>query len=213
MIALAADPIDRIVAGNLLFAQKTSEANPNAFTDLTKGQWPEILWIGCADSRIPETTVCDCRPGDIFVHRNIANCVHPDDVSAASVVEYAVTHLKVKKVVVCGHTKCGGAAASLSDADLGLTLNTWLHPVRELRRKHTAELEKMLDDDARAVRVAELNVQQSIDVLKQHPAVKKAVVERGLTVHGMIFDLGKGQLRVLDEAGGKKGNGLWSPRN
>ena len=75
--------------------------------------------------------MCNCGPGDIFVHRNIANCVHPDDVSAASVVEYAVTHLKVKKVVVCGHTKCGGAAASLSDADLGTTLNTWLHPVRE----------------------------------------------------------------------------------
>lgn len=128
---LILDPIDRIVAGNRLFAQKTSEANPNAFLELTKGQWPEILWVGCADSRIPETTVCDCMPGDIFVHRNIANCVHPDDVSAASVVEYAVTHLGVKKVVVCGHTKCGGAIASLSDADLGTTLNTWLHPVRE----------------------------------------------------------------------------------
>ena len=75
--------------------------------------------------------MCGCGPGDIFVHRNIANCVHPDDVSSASVVEYAVTHLKVKKVVVCGHTKCGGANAALSDADLGTTLNTWLHPVRE----------------------------------------------------------------------------------
>ena len=90
-----------------------------------------MLWIGCADSRVPETTICRCQPGDIFVHRNIANCVHADDISAASVVEYAVTHLKVRKVVVCGHTKCGGANAALSDADLGTTLNTWLHPVRE----------------------------------------------------------------------------------
>ncbi|KAJ4295301.1 hypothetical protein N0V90_007312 [Kalmusia sp. IMI 367209] len=210
-MTVAADPIDRIVAGNRVFAQKTSEANPNAFVDLTKGQWPEILWVGCADSRVPETTVCDCRPGDIFVHRNIANCVHPDDVSAASVVEYAVVHLQVKKIVVCGHTKCGGANAALSDADLGTTLNTWLHPVRELRRKNRAELEKLPNDDARALRVAELNVHQAIDVLKQHPAVKKAASERGLTLHGMIYDIGAGQLRVLEEAVGKKGNGLWSP--
>jgi carbonic anhydrase len=75
--------------------------------------------------------VCHCKPGEIFVHRNIANCVHAEDISAASVVEYAVTHLKVKRVVVCGHTKCGGANAALGDADLGQTLNTWLHPVRE----------------------------------------------------------------------------------
>jgi carbonic anhydrase len=98
---------------------------------LAQGQAPEILWIGCADSRIPETTVCHCKPGEIFVHRNIANTVHADDLSAASVVEYAVVHLKVKKVVVCGHTKCGGANAALSDVDLGVTLNAWLLPVRE----------------------------------------------------------------------------------
>lgn len=87
--------------------------------------------MGCADSRIPETTVCHCKPGDIFVHRNIANTIHADDINAGSVVEYAVTHLKVQKVVVCGHTKCGGAMASLTDADLGETLNKWLQPIRE----------------------------------------------------------------------------------
>ncbi|KAF2247796.1 carbonic anhydrase [Trematosphaeria pertusa] len=197
-----ADPIDRIVAGNRVYAQTTAERDPNAFEELSKGQAPEILWIGCADSRIPETTVCHCKPGELFVHRNIANCVHADDINAASVVEYAVAHLK-----------CGGANAALSDADLGTTLNTWLHPVRELRRKHRAELEKLPNDDARAVRVAELNVHQSIDVLKQHPAVKRAVAERGLSLHGMIYDIGAGQLRLLEEAGGKKGNGLWSPAN
>jgi carbonic anhydrase len=87
--------------------------------------------VGCADSRIPETTVCHCKPGDIFVHRNIANTIRADDINAAGVVEYAVTHLKVQRVVVCGHTKCGGAVASLTDADLGETLNKWLQPVRE----------------------------------------------------------------------------------
>ena len=195
-----------------------------------------MLWIGCADSRVPETTVCNCKPGEIFVHRNIANCVHADDISSASVVEYAVTHLKVKKVVVCGHTQCGGANAALGDADLGQTLNTWLHPVREyvytpigfksrsmsfgdveakhpprLRRKHKAELDRLPDDDARSLRVAELNVNQSIEVLKLHPAIKKAINERGLSVHGMIYDIGAGQLRLLDSSGAKKSNGLWSP--
>jgi carbonic anhydrase len=128
---LILDAIDRIVAGNRVYARKTSERDPNAFSELRKGQAPEVLWIGCADSRVPETTVCNCKPGEIFVHRNIANCVHADDISSASVVEYAITHLKVKKVVVCGHTQCGGANAALGDTDLGQTLNTWLHPVRE----------------------------------------------------------------------------------
>ncbi|KAF2787283.1 carbonic anhydrase [Melanomma pulvis-pyrius CBS 109.77] len=205
------DAIDRIVAGNRVYAQQTSEQDPNAFKEWNKGQSPEVLWIGCADSRVPETTVCNCKPGEIFVHRNIANCVPADDISSASVVEYAVTHLKVKKVVVCGHTKCGGANAALADADLGQTLNTWLHPVRELRRKHKTELDKLPDDDARSLRVAELNVQQSLEVLRLHPAVKRAINERGLSLHGMIYDIGAGQLRLLEASGVKKTNGLWSP--
>ncbi|KAF2264721.1 carbonic anhydrase [Lojkania enalia] len=205
------DAIDRIVAGNRVYAQKTTEKDPNAFVELSKGQAPEILWIGCADSRVPETTVCDCQPGELFVHRNIANTVHADDINVASVVEYAVAHLKVKKVVVCGHTKCGGANAALGDADLGVTLNTWLHPVREIRRKNKTELEKLPDDDARAVRIAELNVHQGIEVLKQHPAIKKAMNDHGLSLHGLIYDIGRGQLRLLEEAGAKKSNGLWSP--
>jgi hypothetical protein len=129
--ATPADPLDRFLALNRLYAQHTTAADPNAFVDLAKGQAPEILWLGCSDSRLSESTICQCKPGDIFVHRNIANTVHADDINSASVVEYAVAHLKVKKVVVCGHTKCGGATAALGDADLGQTLNTWLHPVRE----------------------------------------------------------------------------------
>lgn len=126
----AADPLERLFAGNAYFANKQTTKNPDAFTILSQGQAPQILWIGCADSRIPEIIVCHCKPGDMFVHRNIANTIHPDDDSAASVVEYAVAHLKVDKVVVCGHTKCGGAMASLTDLDLGETLNRWLQPLR-----------------------------------------------------------------------------------
>ncbi|KAF2830627.1 carbonic anhydrase, partial [Ophiobolus disseminans] len=205
------DPLDHLLAGNRHYVQRTTEKDPNTFSDLAKGQAPEILWIGCADSRVPETTVCNCKPGDIFVHRNIANTVHANDLNSASVVEYAVTHLKVKKVVVCGHTKCGGAAAALGDADLGETLNTWLHPVRELRRKHAPELSRLPTDDARAARVAELNVQASLDVLRLHPAIKRAITERGLSLHGMIYDIGAGELKLIGDGGGKKFTGLWRP--
>ncbi|KAH6865629.1 carbonic anhydrase [Alternaria rosae] len=201
------EPLAHLLSGNLTYRTDTTALDPNAFTLLAQGQAPDILWIGCADSRIPETTVCHCKPGEIFVHRNIANTVHPDDLSAASVVEYAVVHLKVNKVVVCGHTKCGGANAALGDDDLGCVLNKWLGPVRELRRKNKVELEGLPNDDARAARVAELNVQQSIEVLKQHPAIKRAVVERGLSLHGLIYDIGAGQLKILEEVGGRKMNG------
>lgn len=125
------DPLHRLVLGSRLYAQRATTRDPHAFTALAAGQAPDVLWIGCADSRVPETTVCQCMPGDIFVHRNIANTVHEDDISAASVVEYAVEHLRVKKVVVCGHTRCGGAGAALGDADMGATLNRWLEPVRK----------------------------------------------------------------------------------
>ncbi|OCL00493.1 carbonic anhydrase [Cenococcum geophilum 1.58] len=207
-MSLSPDALERIVAGNKIYARKIIEQDPQFFKTLATSQSPEILWIGCADSRVPETTVCDCKPGDIFVHRNIANCLHADDLNASSVIEYATAYLKVKKIVVCGHTKCGGANAALGDADLGPTLNTWLLPLRELRRKHKVELESLVDDDAKSIRLAELNVQQSLDVLRKHPTVSKAINERGLTLHGMIFDIAAGELRVLNEA--KKGNGLWS---
>ncbi|ORY12846.1 carbonic anhydrase [Clohesyomyces aquaticus] len=206
-----ADAIDRIVAGNRVFAHDTAEQDPKYFSKLSEGQWPDILWIGCADSRVPETTICNCKPGEIFVHRNIANCVHPHDVNTSAVVQYSVGVVKVKKVVVCGHTMCGGANHSLTDDDLGETLNTWLHPMRELRRKHKSELDALPDNNARSARVAELNVQSSLNVLREHPAIKQAVNERGLTLHGMIFDITSGQLRLLDEGGSKKSNGLWSP--
>ncbi|KAF2493518.1 carbonic anhydrase [Lophium mytilinum] len=202
------DALDRVVAGNRTYAKKTAERDPEFFKTLATGQSPEILWIGCADSRVPETTICDCQPGDIFVHRNIANCLHAQDLNASSVIEYATTHLKVKKIVVCGHTMCGGANAALGDADLGEALNTWLLPIRELRRKNKAVLDKLPSDDARGNKLAELNVQQSLEVLRQIPTVSKAIRDRGLSLHGLIYDIAAGELVALEET--KKGNGLWS---
>jgi len=211
-MVISQDALDRVVAGNKTYAKKTAERDPEFFKTLATGQSPEILWIGCADSRVPETTICDCQPGDIFVHRNIANCLHPHDLNASSVIEYATAHLKVKKIVVCGHTKCGGANAGLGDADLGEALNTWLLPIRELRRKNKALLDSLPSDDARGNKLAELNVQHSLEVLRQNPTVNRAINERGLTLHGLIYDIAAGELIALEEVKKSNGNhGLWSP--
>jgi len=142
-LCLPPDPFDRLLHGNKAFAHRTAESNPALLKQLAAGQSPEILWLGCADSRVPETTICSCQPGDIFVHRNIANILVPGDASSESVIEYAVVHLGVKRVVVCGHTGCGGAKAAMGEADLGSRLNGWLEPVRAIRRMHEEELGKL----------------------------------------------------------------------
>jgi len=185
--------------GNRDFAHRTKRREPELRKRLGQGQSPEVLWIGCADSRVPETTICDCKPGDIFVHRNIANIITTRDVSANSVIDFSVGSVQVKKIVVCGHTKCGGANASLNDNDLGHSLNTWLAPLRELRKKHTVELEKFDCNDAKANRLAELNVLQSIEAVKKNTTVAKAIKERGLTIHGVIYDVPTCQLRQLED--------------
>jgi carbonic anhydrase len=193
------DAFDRVIQGNKIFASRLALREPELLERNAKGQTPEVLWLGCADSRIPETTVCDCKPGDIFVHRNIANIIIPNDLSSSSVIEYAVGFVKVKRVMVCGHTSCGGANAAMGDDDLGDTLNTWLAPMRELRKKHAAELEKLATPDEKANRLAELNVHMSIQTLKKNPIIQTAIKERGLTLHGLIYDIPAGELQVLEE--------------
>ena len=189
--------------------QKVLGDDPKFFETLAKSQSPGTLWIGCADSRVPETTILDSKPGDIFVHRNIANVVKADDLSSGSVIEYGVGNLKVKRIIICGHTRCGGAIAALGDADLGKTLNAWLAPLRELRRRHQAELNKLATEDEKALKLAELNVLRGLDVLRNNPIVQEAMHERGLTIHGTIFNLGSGELRALEDK--KDAPKLWSP--
>jgi carbonic anhydrase len=133
------------------------------------------------------------------VHRNIANVITVTDPSSSSVIEFAVTHLGVKHVVVCGHTKCGGAKAALGDADLGPALNGWLEPVRELRKKNKETLDKIADADGKAKRLAEINVQRSLEEVKKHPAVQKAIAEKGLEVHGVMYDVPTASLSNLPE--------------
>jgi carbonic anhydrase len=131
------------------------------------------------------------------VHRNIANIISPTDINTSAVIEYAVAVLKVKHIVLCGHTCCGGAAAALGDGRVGGVLDTWLTPLKMIRNAHREELDSIKDEQERAIRIAELNVQCGVDVLMANITIQEAVDERGLDVHGCIFDLSIGRLKDL----------------
>lgn len=182
---------------NEAWAERVKSEHSSLFPQLASGQSPEILWIGCADSRVPETTLLDLKPGDVFVHRNIANVLQPGDLSSQAVIEYAVVYLKVKHIFVCGHTKCGGVNAALANKKLGL-IDAWLLPLRELRMRHADELQKLGSDDERAERLVELNVLNGIRRLMQNQHVIDAARDRGLDVHGFVYDVGSGKLRPVD---------------
>lgn len=131
------------------------------------------------------------------MHRNIANIISPTDINTSAVIEYAVAHLQVKHVVLCGHSSCGGAAAALSDARVGGVLDTWLTPLKAVRNANSEELNGIRDDKARAVRMAELNVEQGVKVLLANATIEEHVKKRGLQVHGTLFDLASGRMRDL----------------
>lgn len=163
------------------------------FKNLSKGQNPEVLYIGCSDSRVTAENLMGAEPGDIFVHRNIANMVINTDLSAMSVINYAVVHLEVNHVVVCGHYFCGGVKAAMDSSDLAV-LNPYLRNIRDVYRLHKNELNGIADEEARYKRLVELNVQeQCVNVLKAED-VQRAVQARGLSVHGWVFDIGTGKL-------------------
>lgn len=191
------DAFKYALSSNFAWAGYKSHQNPQFFPKMALGQSPSILWIGCSDSRVPETTLLGLQPGDVFTHRNIANVVSPTDVSISAVVEYAVKHVKVSHVVLCGHTSCGGAAAALGDSQVGGVLDTWLTPLKAIRKANLAELDAIKDAGKRGVRLAELNVERGIEVLLSMYPVEQAIKERGLQVHGVVYDIGCGKLRDL----------------
>lgn len=145
---------------------------------------------------MPETTILGMKPGDVFVHRNIANVIPVTDLSSLAVVEYAVVYLKVQHIVVCGHTGCGGVAAALGNKRLG-KIDTWLQPLRQLRLQNAEKLEN-LDDTEKGKTLVELNVKQGVETLRQNADVIDATKSRGLQVHGMVFDLSSGELQSIE---------------
>ncbi len=185
--------IDHIFKNNQDWVKGKLDLNGRYFEDLSKGQSPEILYIGCSDSRVTAEEVMGVGPGDVFVHRNIANMVPNNDLNSMSVIEYAVVHLKVNHIVVCGHYYCGGVKAAMDSTDLGI-LNPWLRNIRDVYRIHRKELELIQDEEARYKRLVELNVQeQCVNVLKT-ASVQKAVRTRNVQVHGWVFDIHSGKL-------------------
>ena len=186
-----------ILAQNRRWANQQKENDPDFFTRLCAIQRPEYLWIGCADSRVPANTIVGLTAGEIFVHRNVANVVRPDDPNCLSVLQYAVDVLGIAHIIVCGHYRCGGVQAALGPPAQE-PLQTWLEPLRSLSRENALILEALPDDDSRWNRLCELNVIQGVRQVAR-TAIVQAAWDRGqtLTVHGWIYDLHDGLLRDL----------------
>jgi carbonic anhydrase len=170
--------------------------DPNYFKEMAQGQSPKFLWIGCADSRVPAEEVTKAKPGEIFVHRNVANMVVHTDVNVLSVLQYAVQVLHVQHIIVCGHYGCGGVIASMSGKDLGL-VNKWLWNIKEVYYSHSEELDAIADKDARADRLVELNVMAQVHNLAETSIVQKAWAKRELSIHGWVFDMKTGLIKDL----------------
>lgn len=187
---------DRVFENNRRWIADKLEMDSQYFEHLARGQSPEILYIGCADSRITAEELMGAEPGEVFVHRNIANVVAPTDLNALSVIEYAVGHLGVKHVVVCGHYECGGVSAAMKPRDLGV-LNPWLRNIRDVYRLHHDELSSIKDEERRYRRLVELNVEeQCVNVLKTAVLQRAFLASGAPTVHGWVFDIRNG--RIID---------------
>ncbi|WYZ40808.1 hypothetical protein EsH8_IV_001149 [Colletotrichum jinshuiense] len=188
---------DRVFENNRRWAEEKKKADPNFFVSLSQGQSPEYLWIGCSDSRIPAEQITGLEPGEAFIHRNIANMVNNIDLNVMSVINYAVRHLKVKHIVVCGHYGCGGVKAAMTPKDLGL-LNPWLRNIRDVYRLHEAELDAIKDEDARYDRLVELNVvEQCRNVIKTAAIQQSYAKNKFPVVHGWVFGFNDGLLKDL----------------
>lgn len=184
---------EQIFENNKVWIGEKTKTDPEYFSNLSKGQSPEFLYIGCSDSRVTAEELMGLQPGEVFIHRNIANVVCNIDLNVQSVLNYAVRILKVKHIIVCGHYECGGVKAAMQSKDLGL-LNPWLRNIRDVYRIHKDELNAIADENLRYNRLIELNVEeQCINVVKL-ASVQEAYAERNLKVYGWVFDIHTGRL-------------------
>lgn len=185
------------LANNRDWAERTSLKQPGFLEQLTQGQSPECLWIGCADSRVPPDTLLDLPPGSLFVHRNIANVVALSDPNCLSVIQYAVEVLKVKHIMVCGHYGCGGVKAAMEEPLSGC-IDGWLNPIREVSNLHHEELNSIDDAEKRSDRLCELNViEQAAHVCSSDPVSSAWASGQELHVHGWIYSLKDGLIKDL----------------
>lgn len=188
----------KIFENNRKWVAQKKATDKDFFKKLAEGQDPDILYIGCSDSRATAEELMGAQPGEVFVYRNIANIVSNTDLSSLTVIDFAVTNLKVKHIIVCGHYSCGGVEAAMLNQDMGI-LNPWLRNVRDVYRLHATELNSILDEDMRYKRLVELNVEeQCMNVIKT-AIVQKTYLKYGYpVVHGWVFDVSTGELIDLE---------------
>jgi carbonic anhydrase len=185
---------------NKTWAADMLASDPEFFKKLSELQTPEYLWIGCSDSRVPANQITGTQPGEIFVHRNVANLVINTDVNVLSVLDYAVNHLKVKHVIVCGHYGCGGIKAAITNHDLRPVLNMWLRNIKDVYRIHRSELDLLHDDDRKADRLVELNVMEQVFNLAKTSIIQRAWKhEQRPDLHGWVYGLKDGIIKPVYE--------------
>ncbi len=190
--------LSHLKAKNRAWAQRMLERDPDFFRRLERQQAPQYLWIGCADSRVPANEIVDLDPGELFVHRNVANLAPPQDANYLSVLQFAVDVLKVRHILVVGHYGCGGVAAAIDGQRRGL-VDHWLHPIREVYDEHRASLEAMADERAKLNRLCELNVIRQVRNVASDVFVQDAWARgQELLVHGWVYAIGDGIVKDLD---------------
>jgi carbonic anhydrase len=189
--------VKNLLENNKEWAKKIKESDPEFFSKLSLQQYPEYLWIGCSDSRVPATEIVDLLPGEIFVHRNIANLVVHTDLNCLSVIQFAVEVLKVKHIIVCGHYGCGGVKAALSNNEFGL-IDNWLRNIKDLYRLHKDKLDAIEDCDKKTDLMCELNVIEQVANVCHTTIVQNAWKSgQDLSVHGLIYGINDGILKDL----------------
>ena len=191
---------EKLLLENKAWASEKVSDDPDYFNRLAEIQKPEFLWIGCSDSRVPANEITGTQPGEIFVHRNVANLVVSTDVNLLSVLEYAVTHLKVKHVIVCGHYGCGGIKAATTKADYKQVLNMWLRYIKDVYRIHRDELNAIPTEEERCNRLVELNVQEQVQKLAKTSIIQRAWQnEQRPALHGWVYGLKDGIIKPVFE--------------
>lgn len=191
---------EKLLLENKAWASEKVNDDPDYFNRLAHLQNPEFLWIGCSDSRVPANEITNTQPGEIFVHRNIANMVVNTDVNLLSVLDYAVNHLKVKHVIVCGHYGCGGVKAAATQNDFQALLNMWLRNIKDVYRLHREELNAIKNEEQRTDRLVELNVREQVNNLAKTSIIQRAWKQgKAPDLHGWVYGLKDGLIKPVFE--------------
>jgi carbonic anhydrase len=189
---------ESLLAGNRTWVEQTLKIDPSFFDELSAGQQPPVLWIGCSDSRVPANQITNTMPGDIFVHRNIANVVTNNDMSLLSVLDYSVNVLKVKHIIVCGHYGCGGVNAALGNKQVGL-IDNWLRNIKDVYRTHEKEISAIADPAGQSNRLVELNAVEGAKKIMSTSIVQNAWASgQELAVHAWVYSLKTGLIKDMD---------------